>query len=101
MTSARPQAPFHVLVVSRKHIRSIHDIKDEDRPVVAELIYTPQKLAEEKGDPPIRVEAGLQCEARLRPVHFPPQSPPDWWVANAIKIFKISLDSKLYAMYIQ
>jgi histidine triad (HIT) family protein len=45
----RPQAPVHILIVPRNHIRSVNDIKDEDRSVVAELIYTAQKLAEEKG----------------------------------------------------
>jgi histidine triad (HIT) family protein len=45
----RPQAPVHILIVPRNHIRSVNDIKDEDRLVVAELIYTAQKLAVEKG----------------------------------------------------
>jgi histidine triad (HIT) family protein len=44
-----PQAPVHILIVPRKHIRSINDIEDEDRPVMAELIYTARRLAEEKG----------------------------------------------------
>jgi histidine triad (HIT) family protein len=44
-----PQAPVHILIVPRKHIRSINDMEDEDRSVVAELIYTARKLAEEKG----------------------------------------------------
>jgi histidine triad (HIT) family protein len=48
-SDTRPQAPVHILIVPRKHIRSINDIKDEDRPVVAELICTAQKLAAEKG----------------------------------------------------
>ena len=45
----RPQAPVHILVVPRKHIRSINDMQDDDRPVIAELIYTAKRLATEKG----------------------------------------------------
>jgi histidine triad (HIT) family protein len=45
----RPQAPAHILIVPRKHIRSINDIADEDRHVVSELIFTAQKLAEQEG----------------------------------------------------
>jgi histidine triad (HIT) family protein len=45
----RPQAPVHILIVPRKHIRSINDIAEEDRSIVSELIYTAQKLAAEAG----------------------------------------------------
>ena len=45
----RPQAPVHILIVPRKHIRSINEIAEGDRLVVSELIYTAQTLAEQKG----------------------------------------------------
>jgi histidine triad (HIT) family protein len=45
----RPQAPVHILIVPTKHIRSINDIADEDRHIVSEIIYTAQKLAEQRG----------------------------------------------------
>jgi len=45
----RPQAPVHILIVPRKHIRSINDIAEEDEPVVSDLIYTAQKIAGQKG----------------------------------------------------
>jgi histidine triad (HIT) family protein len=45
----RPQAPVHILIVPRKHIRSMNDIAEKDRHVVSELIYAAQKLAVEKG----------------------------------------------------
>jgi histidine triad (HIT) family protein len=45
----RPQAPVHVLIVPRKHIRSINDLNDEDRPVVSELICRAGEIAKSKG----------------------------------------------------
>ena len=45
----RPQAPVHVLIVPRKHIRSINDIAEEDRHIVSELLYTARELAVEAG----------------------------------------------------
>lgn len=45
----RPQAPVHILIVPRKHIRSINNIAEEDRHIVSELIYTAQNLAEQNG----------------------------------------------------
>jgi histidine triad (HIT) family protein len=45
----RPQAPVHILVVPRKHIRSINDIAEADRHILSELLYTAQNLAEETG----------------------------------------------------
>jgi histidine triad (HIT) family protein len=45
----RPQAPVHILIVPRKHIRAVNDVAEEDRPVVSELICTARDLAVEKG----------------------------------------------------
>jgi histidine triad (HIT) family protein len=45
----RPQAPVHILIVPRKHIRTINDISEEDRPIVSELLCTAQNLAVEAG----------------------------------------------------
>jgi histidine triad (HIT) family protein len=45
----RPQAPVHLLIVPRKHIRSINDLAEEDRPVVSDLLFTARELAREAG----------------------------------------------------
>lgn len=45
----RPEAPVHILIVPRKHIRSINDLTEEDRGVVAEMFYVARDLAKEKG----------------------------------------------------
>lgn len=44
-----PQAPVHILLVPRDHIRSVNDLADEDRPVISELIFRAQKIAEGLG----------------------------------------------------
>ncbi len=40
-----PAAPVHLLVVPRRHIRSVNDLKDEDRPILAEMIMTAKEMA--------------------------------------------------------
>jgi histidine triad (HIT) family protein len=43
----RPQAPVHILIVPVKHIRSINDLVEEDRPVVSEMLFIAKSLARE------------------------------------------------------
>jgi len=45
----KPHAPIHILIVPRKHIRSINDLEEKDREIIAELIFRAQKIAEEQG----------------------------------------------------
>lgn len=42
-----PHAPVHLLLVPRKHIRSVNDLTDDDKGLVAELIYEARELAKE------------------------------------------------------
>jgi histidine triad (HIT) family protein len=44
-----PKAPVHVLLVPRKHIRSINDLADEDRGIVSELIVAGKEMAARTG----------------------------------------------------
>lgn len=44
-----PQAPVHILVVPKKHIDRVSNLKEPDKNIVSELIFTAKKLAEEKG----------------------------------------------------
>jgi histidine triad (HIT) family protein len=43
----RPKAPFHVLVVPRKHIHSLDQVQQEDKILMGELILVLQKIAKE------------------------------------------------------
>lgn len=43
----RPKAPFHILIVPRKHIHSVNHIEGEDKVLMGELILVAQKIAKE------------------------------------------------------
>jgi histidine triad (HIT) family protein len=44
-----PHAPQHLLIVPREHIRSINDLREEDRPVISELFMRAKELAKMLG----------------------------------------------------
>jgi histidine triad (HIT) family protein len=44
-----PQAPVHLLIVPKKHIRSVNDLEDADREILAELMMAAKKMAKELG----------------------------------------------------
>ena len=44
-----PHAPVHWLVVPKKHIRSINDIGEPDRPIISAMIDGARKMAEKAG----------------------------------------------------
>ncbi|PIE71965.1 MAG: histidine triad nucleotide-binding protein [Deltaproteobacteria bacterium] len=44
-----PQAPVHLLIVPKKHIRSINDISTEDNAILAEMLQTAKQMAAEEG----------------------------------------------------
>lgn len=44
-----PQAPHHLLLVSRKHLPTTLDIQTEDQPLIGHVFQTAAKLARELG----------------------------------------------------
>jgi len=40
-----PHAPVHLLIVPKRHIRSVNDLTDEDRAIVSELLMTGKAMA--------------------------------------------------------
>lgn len=44
-----PQAPVHTLVIPKKHIPTLLDIKEEDNQLIAHLIKIANKIALDKG----------------------------------------------------
>jgi len=44
-----PKSPVHLLVIPKKHIESIKEIKGEDKEILSKLLLTAKKVAEEKG----------------------------------------------------
>jgi histidine triad (HIT) family protein len=41
----RPHAPVHLLIVPRKHIRSVNDLMEEDRDILFEMIMKGKEMA--------------------------------------------------------
>jgi len=44
-----PQAPTHVLIIPKKHISTINDIKSEDEALIGKLYTTAQAVAKQEG----------------------------------------------------
>ncbi len=44
-----PHAPVHLLIVPKKHIRSINDLTDDDQPILTEMIMTARDMAAKVG----------------------------------------------------
>jgi len=44
-----PIAPVHLLIVSKKHIRSINDLEQEDKKIVSEMIMAAKDMAKKEG----------------------------------------------------
>ncbi len=45
----RPSAPVHFLVIPKKHIPSVNEVKKEERELIGELFLAAQKIAQEEG----------------------------------------------------
>jgi len=45
----QPRAPFHILVVPKKHISSVNEAEPEDAPLLGHLVLTATRIAREKG----------------------------------------------------
>jgi histidine triad (HIT) family protein len=45
----KPHAPVHLLVVPKQHIRSINDLTEDDRSILADAIMTAKNMAKEQG----------------------------------------------------
>ena len=43
-----PIAPIHILVIPKKHIKSLADLKEEEQPIIGKIFSVINKIAEEK-----------------------------------------------------
>ena len=44
-----PHAPVHLLLVPKKHIRSVNDVSEADQGILAELILVAKQMAKQHG----------------------------------------------------
>jgi histidine triad (HIT) family protein len=45
----KPSAPIHILVVPKKHVRSINDLDEQDAALISEMLLTAKDIAAEQG----------------------------------------------------
>jgi histidine triad (HIT) family protein len=55
-----PQAPFHALVVPKKHVATLDDFAPDDAALVGHMLLTAKRLAAEGGLPGYRVAMNVQ-----------------------------------------
>jgi histidine triad (HIT) family protein len=58
-----PQAPYHVLIIPRRHIASMADLTLEDGPILAKIFITATKLAHDRSID----ESGYRIVANVGP----------------------------------
>jgi histidine triad (HIT) family protein len=44
-----PAAPVHILIIPKKHIPTMNDVKNEDAELIAELFAAARQIAQEQG----------------------------------------------------
>ena len=57
-----PQAPFHALVVPKRHLATLNDFADEDVELAGRLMLTGKRLAAEHNLPGYRVAMNINRE---------------------------------------
>jgi|SRR3989338_4138051 len=45
----KPKAPIHLLIIPKKHVKSIIELVGEDRELVSDMVYMAKDMAEEQG----------------------------------------------------
>ena len=58
----RPQAPFHALIVPKRHLATLNDFASEDAELAGRLMLTGQRLAAEHKLPGYRVAMNVNSE---------------------------------------
>jgi len=81
-----PQAPVHVLIITRKHIPTILDVQEDDRHLIGYMYKIAGQLAKERGIAERGFRLIMNCNAEAgqtvfhihlhvlggRPMHWPP-----------------------------
>lgn len=67
-----PQAPVHVLLIPKKHIENIADLKDQDAQLAGEMMLRARSLARQNGWHDFRLVTnnGPQAQQSVYHLHF-------------------------------
>ncbi|MEE8329540.1 MAG: histidine triad nucleotide-binding protein [Thermodesulfovibrionia bacterium] len=85
-TDANPQAPIHILIIPRKHISTVLEVKPEDNELVGHLFQIANKIAGDKSMAERGFRLVMNCNREAgqtvyhlhlhllagRPMHWPP-----------------------------
>ena len=44
-----PHAPVHLLIVPRRHIRSINEVTEQDKGIISQAVFKGKEMAKEQG----------------------------------------------------
>ena len=44
-----PKAPVHILIVPRKHVETLLDLEQRDKPIIGDVFYRAAQLAKDQG----------------------------------------------------
>ena len=58
-----PQAPIHILIIPKQHIRTLNDLKGQDAELVGKLILAAKSLAAKEGIAEDGYRAGFNCNS--------------------------------------
>jgi histidine triad (HIT) family protein len=81
-----PQAPLHILIVPKKHISTVLDLKDDDNELIGQLFQAANIIASKKGVSERGFRLVMNCNREAgqtvyhihmhllagRPMHWPP-----------------------------
>jgi histidine triad (HIT) family protein len=59
----RPQAPHHVLIIPRRHLATLDDLKPEDAPLVGRMVLAAAQVARDLGVAACGYRTLLNCNA--------------------------------------
>ncbi len=57
-----PVAPFHILIIPKKHISTLNDLSPEDQPLLGKMILVAKQIAEDEGFAKKGYRLVLNCE---------------------------------------
>ena len=58
-----PQAPIHILIIPKQHIRTLNDLKGQDAELVGKLILAAKNLAAKEGIAEDGYRTGFNCNS--------------------------------------
>ena len=58
-----PQAPIHILIIPKQHIRTLNDLKGQDAELVGKLILAAKNLAAKEGIAEDGYRYGFNCNS--------------------------------------